>query len=123
MGMMPESREARYSLRGKPQTSWYRAQRVADESLVVRQIAPRPPKTREECAVIREVAIGSHWKLQRPDWLLELDRRPFQSKDQFLETLETDYKAPEPLKVAPKPKKSQLRALAFAELLKQFEDI
>lgn len=33
---IPESRDARYSLRGKAQTSYWKAKRVADQSLSVR---------------------------------------------------------------------------------------
>ena len=34
---MADGREARAAMRGRPQTSWYRANKVAEESLRVRQ--------------------------------------------------------------------------------------
>jgi hypothetical protein len=86
--MIPESREARYSLRGKPQTSWWKAQRIADQTLVIRKVEPRPFDP-ERAKRIREEILGTSYKPQLPMIYAKLNQRPFQSRDQFLETLET----------------------------------
>jgi hypothetical protein len=119
---IPESREARYSMRGKPTTSHYRALKVAEQTLVVRRVTPTPPDPNKVRRISEEV-LGRGWKPQRPEWLQELDRRPFQSRDQYLETLETDYVGLEKTSSAPVPSKSRERAIAFAELLAQFDEL
>jgi hypothetical protein len=87
---MPESRDPRYAERGRPQTSRYRAMKVADRSLVVRHVEPRLPDPERARAVSAEI-LGRGWKPQKPMIYAKLDMRPFQSTEQFLRTLETDY--------------------------------
>ena len=54
----------------------------------------------------------------------ELDWMPFKSRDQFLETLETDYKPEKKTtKAAPKSNKRQERAEAKAALLDLFKEL
>jgi hypothetical protein len=121
---LPESREARYSLRGKPTTSWWKAQKVADQTLVVRKVAPRPPKTQEELDKLNEEIFGRNWKPQVPMIYAMLDMKPFQSREQFLETLETGYVKPEATsKTVTSPRASDMRQMEFSKLLDAFDDI
>ena len=124
---LPESREARYTMRGKPQTSWWRAEKVAADTLVVRYDpsiirTPDPNRTR----IISEEVLARGWKPQKPMIYALLDLRPFQSKENFLMTLETDYVPP--IKEAKRisvqsPRASDMRAMEFGKLLAAFDDV
>ena len=119
---IPESREARYSVRGKPQTSYWRALKVAQDTLVVSHVEPRRIDPTKGGLKRREEILGRNWKPKVPMIYAELDWLPFKSRDQFLETLETDYK-PETkkTKVAPKSNKREEREQAKAALLALFD--
>ena len=123
---LPESREARYTMRGKPQTSWWRAKKIADETLVIRRVAPRPKPSQEENDKRREEIIGSGWKPQKPMIFAKLDMKPFQSREQFLETLETDYVEPEKKEKrisSTSPRASDMRAMERAKIMEAFDDL
>jgi hypothetical protein len=85
---IPESREARYSPRGKTQTSYWKAKTIAERSLVVKRVAPRPAKSQEQLDQMNEERIGSFYKPQVPMIFAKLNMRPFQSKEQFQKELE-----------------------------------
>ncbi len=121
---IPESREARYSVRGKPQTSYWKALKVAQDTLVVRHVEPRRIDPTEGGLQRREEILGRNWKPKIPMIYAELDWMPFKSRDQFLETLETDYKPEVKAKVLkPKNDKRAERAAAKSALLSLFDDI
>jgi hypothetical protein len=123
---LPESREARYTQRGKAQTSYWKARSIAEQSLVVRRVAPRAPKTQKELDKLNEERIGSFWKPKKPMIFAKLDMKPFQSKDQFMRTLETDYVEEHEEKSTSSvtsPRASGMRALQRAQLFAEFEDI
>jgi hypothetical protein len=84
---IPESRSVRVTRRGKEQTSRYRAEKVAERTLVVRRVEPRPVDPSARIRIAEEVTARG-FKLKRPSWLVELDRRPFQSMEQHLEATE-----------------------------------
>lgn len=80
-----QSKTVRYSPRGKQTTSYWKARTIAERSLKISFIEPKeidpnaPRRIREEC---------NAWKPKIPKIITDLDRRPFQSKDQHQEALE-----------------------------------
>lgn len=132
---LPESREARYTQRGKTQTSYWKADKIAKDTLRVRKVAPRPPKTQDELITLQEVIIGSGFKPQVPMIYAKLNQRPFQSREQFMKELERGErhsgslesrfveKSEEKRISSTSPRASDMRAMEFAKLLAEFDDI
>jgi hypothetical protein len=102
VGWMPESREARRTVRGKTQTSYWKARKVAEDSLVVRQIEPVVQHVEQTEAIAHQRSLElqvfgnnssssfhADWKPQVPRRYAKLDQRAFESNEQFLIRQET----------------------------------
>lgn len=109
VGWMPVSREARASVRGRAQTSYWKARKVAEDSLKVTKVAPKATHPEQSEAIAAERALEievfgdpsrvsrfPNWKPKVPHLIAKLEQKAFQSNEDFLLSRETPGPYDEP---------------------------